>query len=565
MAGAVSAGAYTAGVFNYLMDILDAHNQAREKDPNLPEIVIDVLTGTSAGGMTALIAAAALHRDSTPVDHSNFRNPEIGKKNPLFNAWINLVDKEELSTIEQMCSTDDLADDQAVQSIFNSNFIDEIAGQLVNTTIIKGRHIRRSYVSEDLQVVACMSNLRGFTVRQKFTTLDGVASHTMQKHRDLGHFEVTSDGIVQKGRFPINFLQPQKNDFDLYKNVAMATGAFPIGLKPRRVDRPAQVILENEYINKEGLIELDKSSTYSAVMVDGGAFNNEPFDITWQLLTERLKADEKACMIMIDPAPNLSLQEVGKKYVHPDNIMGYAGSIIAALRSDANYKIPLGLGNVSSESDGIFLIRPSRTGANDKIDNHIACAALDRFGGFFSKRFREHDYLLGRRNAKSFFAKHFKMQIGGSQEQLIFPSTLFEQEGKPTALGRQLLIPYPQIHRENLEVFRSLFKQRFDVMLPSLVKYDATEHNEELRRRKEDEQAILIAYFGKNTIGERLISLISKFGINLFAELGDGYAANLLLEKLTLDMHYRKQLTDNPDMDVDLPPFEDEKIKALVS
>src|SRR5262249_5232280 len=37
----------------------------------------------------------------------------------------------------------------------------------------------------------------------------------------------------------------------------------------------------------------------------------------------------------------------------------------------------------------------------------IACGALGGFGGFLSKAFRHHDYMLGRRNCQRFLAGHF--------------------------------------------------------------------------------------------------------------------------------------------------------------
>ena len=75
MAGAVSAGAYTAGVMDYLIETLEAWEEAKKierdklkSDPNyqssipLHDIEIKVMTGASAGGMTTAIAAVELLR-----------------------------------------------------------------------------------------------------------------------------------------------------------------------------------------------------------------------------------------------------------------------------------------------------------------------------------------------------------------------------------------------------------------------------------------------------------------------------------------------------------------------
>ncbi|MDP4828241.1 MAG: hypothetical protein NWR73_11165, partial [Flavobacteriales bacterium] len=63
MAGAVSAGCYSAGVLDYLFEILDLWEKGRKGlIPELEEftslipqhnVVIDAIGGASAGGMTA--------------------------------------------------------------------------------------------------------------------------------------------------------------------------------------------------------------------------------------------------------------------------------------------------------------------------------------------------------------------------------------------------------------------------------------------------------------------------------------------------------------------------------
>jgi hypothetical protein len=61
MAGAVSAGAYAAGVVDFLIQALDQwHEGKRDDDPRCPrhDVSLKVLAGASAGGMSVAIAAA---------------------------------------------------------------------------------------------------------------------------------------------------------------------------------------------------------------------------------------------------------------------------------------------------------------------------------------------------------------------------------------------------------------------------------------------------------------------------------------------------------------------------
>ena len=69
MAGAISAGAYTAGVMDFLFEALDAYEEAKGKPSwNGPthNVRIPVNAGASAGGMTSAISALHAFRD---LDH----------------------------------------------------------------------------------------------------------------------------------------------------------------------------------------------------------------------------------------------------------------------------------------------------------------------------------------------------------------------------------------------------------------------------------------------------------------------------------------------------------------
>jgi predicted acylesterase/phospholipase RssA len=72
LSGAVSAGAYTAGVIDFLVQALDAWEQVkRDQEEANPDaqtwqvpwhrVKVRIITGASAGSITAAIAAPALH------------------------------------------------------------------------------------------------------------------------------------------------------------------------------------------------------------------------------------------------------------------------------------------------------------------------------------------------------------------------------------------------------------------------------------------------------------------------------------------------------------------------
>ena len=130
MAGAVSAGAYTAGVIDYLLETLSKWEGAKERNKQLgkdhPEydhsvpmhdVVIEVMGGSSAGGMTAAITALGLFEGLRPINDDN-PNKE---QNKLYEAWVNLNDKGDgkMSTLLQMLQTEDIEEHGGVISLLN--------------------------------------------------------------------------------------------------------------------------------------------------------------------------------------------------------------------------------------------------------------------------------------------------------------------------------------------------------------------------------------------------------------------------------------------------------------
>ncbi|MCX7170005.1 MAG: hypothetical protein NTY41_06835, partial [Proteobacteria bacterium] len=68
-AGAISAGAYTGGVIDFMVHALDSWYAAKGKDPLAPphDVKLSVISGASAGSITAVLAAAYLASDQPPV------------------------------------------------------------------------------------------------------------------------------------------------------------------------------------------------------------------------------------------------------------------------------------------------------------------------------------------------------------------------------------------------------------------------------------------------------------------------------------------------------------------
>ena len=109
ISGAVSLGAYEAGVMYEMLRALAAHNS----DPRNEPIVIDVLTGASAGGMTAVILAQKLLFQSERLRDAD--------DNDLYLPWVADVD---VSTLLELGPSE-----SADLSILSSDLIEGIARQ----------------------------------------------------------------------------------------------------------------------------------------------------------------------------------------------------------------------------------------------------------------------------------------------------------------------------------------------------------------------------------------------------------------------------------------------------
>src|SRR5580698_9037844 len=87
IAGAVSLGSYEAGVLFEVLDAIHQHNSSPATTSD-EQIQIDVLTGASAGGMTAIIMAQKLLYNA-----NEFAGPY---NNPLYNTWVKRITLEGL-------------------------------------------------------------------------------------------------------------------------------------------------------------------------------------------------------------------------------------------------------------------------------------------------------------------------------------------------------------------------------------------------------------------------------------------------------------------------------------
>ncbi len=444
--GTVSAGAWTAGVLDFLVEALDAWEAAKRAGEDVPghRVRLDILGGVSGGGVCAALLARAA---SCRFPHARDGGGAAG--NPFWRVWVETLD------IEAMLSAEDLADPAApVASLLDGRAIDLAGSALLDwgpgtAPGVTRLETRRAWLADPFRVLVTLTNLRGVPYRIQFApAADGSprASYYVD-HADhaLFAFPFAPGGTPEAhglrgdewlvGSDLAGADRAAWEDFAAY---AKATGAFPGGFPPRRLARPTA-----HYDWRAAFVPADSGeeepaaprlrrpawdelpakdrpgATYVFDCVDGGALNNQPVELVRhglaglgrQLERDPVKAD--AAVLLIDPfaaAPECPAPAA------PLDLFGVTGGLIGAWKAQARFATSDLMLALDRGVGSRFLLTAGRKDAEDGRGLHqrwgsdaVAGAGLGAFLGFIDRDFRVHDYLLGRKNCRDYLEKHFAL------------------------------------------------------------------------------------------------------------------------------------------------------------
>ena len=449
LAGAVSAGAYTAGVMDFLFEALDEwykHRDDHYSQDKLPNhnVKLRVITGASAGGINGAIAATACRYEFTPV---TLKNAKVkGTQNPFYNTWVEEID------IHRLLDTSDIKKEgknstSPIRSLLNSESLDKLALSIVDRTWKTPK--RRSWLADPFKLLLTVTNLKGVPYTVRFPGNTGL-HHKMRMHRDhLGFMVPASQNLMHSPNTPPDVLPLNSDNSSKdqgWRSLAvasLASGAFPVALAARWLSRPGS---DYDYrfvfpYAKSGSVVfsepgINRSDPYTFAAVDGGTMNNEPFELARIELAgtkdRNPRKGHKACraVIMIDPFTD------SRQNTKPTaSLLAIVPALLTALVSQTRFKqIDLTL----AEADDIysrFLIAPSRCdqkGCKVTGSEALASSGLEGFLGFFCKEYRHHDYMLGRRNCQRFLRDWF-----------VLPSSQIAR-GSSSPKNNALFIQWPQ-------------------------------------------------------------------------------------------------------------------------
>jgi hypothetical protein len=444
LAGSISAGAYIAGVMDFLIQALDQWELARDgTNPDCPRhhVALRVMAGASGGGITAAIAAAQLGQTFAPVTGLPAGGPV---NNKFFESWVERID------IEGLLGTRDLDSDPGgdVVSALDSSVLDDIAANVFDFRA--SSPVSRRYLADPLHVLVTLTNLRGVPFRIHF---QGERNHLPQMlmHGDYMRFALGDAAGLDR---EVRRLPPGRFDDPAWKTLtaaALASGAFPVGLAPRRLSRLAAEYDDRTWMIPEAVeedghivrcadferippvfpdpIRNDPGFQYEFLCVDGGVVDNQPLELARRILegdrpfssveSRGDRADH--ALIAIAPFPDLGEYPLSEPPEGNPFLLDIIARTLYSGVQQARFQ-PQQLRFLTDESVfNRYLIAPNREPVpGAEIQSILASASLGAFGGFLSRAFRVHDFQLGRLNCQSFLRSSFALPFDGTSKNPLF-------------------------------------------------------------------------------------------------------------------------------------------------
>lgn len=432
-AGAISAGAYIAGVMDLLVQALDLWQEAKQ-NPELAgrvpdhDVLVRVVTGASAGALNA--ALLGILRDRRFTHHATDPNGgaetgvEAATGNPIFDTWVNRI------SIDKLTGDEDVRDGQTPLSLLDGSPLGLIATEALADSC-RLPEIARPWLADPLRVILTQTNSRGVPYFVPFA--GGGAGQGMLQHGDQARFAIaTPGGTPQQAAFPDEKVlmgsPTPASDWNSLSGAALASAAFPVGLPPRQMQaKPADYAYKVYYEEAGDLFVVPPhgrnwpapgqpgyNDPRPYVGIDGGVIDNDPFGVAHDVLAGGLgrnpRAGDKATrsVLMVDPFP--AAPDEGPAELAEMTLPKAVTNLFGVTKDQARFK-PKDL--ILAQMEDVFsrfIIVPKK--AQPAMGKYsLACGFLGGFGGFLSRRQRVHDFMLGRRNAQKLLLDHLVLPI----------------------------------------------------------------------------------------------------------------------------------------------------------
>lgn len=320
LSGAISLGAYEAGVVSQLAYAIARWNEERPEGP--PQVVIDLISGASAGAMTGGMLAAHLMEGGDPREFV-LANLE---------SWAS-----EATTFENQLKP--LEGDR--HSFLSSGRIDQIAQRLFRPASKDPRRVRQ----DELIYTCTVTSLDEipFEFRAESTVPNQPFTMVGVTRRDWVTFSIAppdeAPQVVEVAhgarRDETDHVHPA--DWNRLRAFAVASGAFPVAWQPQVISRYPQ-----DYAEPWGNLDQELRLRYS----DGGTLDNLPLERASDALPSlrTFNPDDERVYVIIepDPAPEQFDPPVGDPQPPERDgatpVLSVLGSVYDALREQSFHR-----------------------------------------------------------------------------------------------------------------------------------------------------------------------------------------------------------------------------------
>ena len=383
ISGAVSLGSYEAGVMYEILEAICQHNQNLKSEEADLKIEVDVITGASAGAMTACILAQKLmfegDRLKDPFD------------NDLYNPWVTEVDIDGLIKFDENPNFSILSSEE-IQRIGKkyllSRYLDPASGQPLEIN-------KHPAVAPELYLGLAMANLNGVDYsREIVSAIDKEPfTYTRFKDRYLAKIQTQNTDKEYEEYSPgdIKIVTDDSVSWEFIEKLARSSGAFPFAFRPVAVERKGREYPTNSTFKGEA----EKIFTYT----DGGVFENEPLGMAQELASriDGEPSEDSRFYLFVAPKPKeSSSNQINEETAH---LLSTGITLIGAIFNQSRFR------------DWIVVTDPQNIKSEPQPQNIYSVTAEDKdligedisaFVGFFEEDYRKYDYFTGRKKAVAF-------------------------------------------------------------------------------------------------------------------------------------------------------------------
>lgn len=431
LGGTVSAGAFTAGVLDFLIEALDEWDRVRNSDPNAAQhkVSLTIVTGSSGGGVCGAILSrylgirfphVKLNPNSPPGSNQPLLFPTTGgsvSNNPFWKVWIENLRIKGLLGLEN-----------SEESLLSAVPLEKSA---LDIAYYSGAYeANRQWIHDDFNLVLALTNLRGIPTKIEYNNLN----QSFLEHADQIRFGIAPTAGKQRDRkrkvHESKILGPisSANEWEEFTQFVLGTGAFPVGFPARELNRcitdyrcrpvvipdsnetdgcrVEQLPIDTEALNESGV---QNRSEYNFLSVDAGVTNNAPVEIARTHLSgfgtrnkrNPYKADR--AVVLIDPfAERVKVDPPGpkSKFIFQTLFKMIYGAI-----EESRYHTRDVMLAADPEIKSRLLVTAFRPDPRstptiplpDLVGGEAICSSrLGAFFGFFNEEYSKHDFFLGR-------------------------------------------------------------------------------------------------------------------------------------------------------------------------